>query len=68
MIKSDQRRMINSLLDKLYKKIAIDRLLVKEADRLKLIIELEKVLKEIANHFRNQFKKRKFKEKSIVNK
>ena len=60
MIKDNQRRMINSLLEKLFKKVVIDRLLIDEKGNRDLYNEPEEVLKRIADHFKKQFKKRNF--------
>ncbi len=67
MIKDNQRRMINSLLEKPFKKVVIDRLLIdKEGDR-ELYNEPEEVLKRTAEHFKRQFKKRNFQQEGISN-
>ena len=60
MIRDNQRRIINSLLEKLFRKVVIDRLLIdKEGDR-ELYNEPEEVLTRTAEHFKRQFKKRNF--------
>src|SRR5437762_13723206 len=67
IIKDNQRRIINSLLEKLFKKVVIDRLLIdKEGDR-ELYNEPEEVLKRTAEHFKRQFKKRNFQQERILN-
>src|SRR5207244_765511 len=67
MIKENQRRMINSLLEKPFKKVVIDRLLIdKEGDR-ELYNEPEEVLTRTAEHFKRQFKKRNFQQEGISN-
>ena len=67
MIKDNQRRMINSLLEKPFKKVVIDRLLIdKEGDRERYN-KLEEVLKRTAEHFKRQFKKRNFQQEGILN-
>ena len=52
MIKDNQRRMINSLLEKLFKKVVIDKLLIDERGSKELFNELEEVLKRTAEHFK----------------
>ena len=52
--------MINSLLEKLFKKVVIDKLLIDEREGKELFNELEEVLKRIAKYFKKQFKKRNF--------
>ena len=60
MIKDNQRRMINSLLEKPFKKVVIDKLLIDEREGKELFNEPEEVLRRIAEHFKKQFKKRNF--------
>ena len=60
MIKDNQRRMINSLLEKPYKKVVIDKLLIDERGGKELFNEPEEVLRRTAEHFKKQFKKRNF--------
>ena len=59
--------MINSLLEKPYKKVVIDRLLVDEREVKELFNEPKKVLKRIADYFQKQFKKRSFQQKRFSN-
>ena len=59
--------MINNLLEKPFKKVVIDRLLIdKEGDR-ELYNKPEEVLKRTAEHFKKQFKKRNFQQEGISN-
>ena len=60
MIKDNQRRMINSLLEKSFKKVVIDRLLIDNEGDRELYNEPEEVLTRTAEHFKRQFKKRNF--------
>src|SRR6266487_4855115 len=65
MIKDNQRRMINSLLERPYKKVVIDRLVVNKNRDKELISDPKEVLENTAEHFRKQFKKRNFKGEEI---
>ena len=49
--------MINSLLEKLFKKVVIDRLLIDEREVKELFNESKEVLKRIADYFKKQLKK-----------
>ena len=60
MLRDNQRRMINSLLEKLFRKVVINRLLIEESRVKKLFNEPEEVLKKTAEHFKRQFKERNF--------
>jgi uncharacterized protein YecA (UPF0149 family) len=60
MLKDNQRRMINSLLEKPFKKVVIDRLLIDQGTGKELLNEPDKVLRKTAEHFEQQFKKRNF--------
>ena len=61
MIKTDQGRMIASLLNRLYKKINLDRFITQDKEEVKLISKPNAVLNSLAEHFQNQFRKRKTK-------
>ena len=52
--------MINSLLEKSFKKIVIKRLLTDERGVKELFNEPKEVMKRTANYFKKQFKKRNF--------
>ena len=65
MIKDNQRRMINSLLERPYKKVVIDRLVVNKNRDKELISDPKEVLESTAKHFRKQFKKRNFRGEEI---
>ena len=67
MIKDNQRRMINSLLEKPFKKVVIDRLLIDNEGDRELYNEPEEVLIRTAEHFKRQFKKRNFQQEGISN-
>jgi len=67
MIRDNQRRMINSLLEKPYKKVVIDRLLINERGVKELFNEPKEVLKRTADHFQKQFKKRSFWQEKFSN-
>ena len=60
MMKDNQRRMINSLLEKLFKKVVIDKLLIDERENKELFNKSEEVLRRTAKYFKKQFKKRNF--------
>jgi len=66
MIKNNQSRMINSLLEKPFKKVAIDRLLINKVEGNELLNNPEEVLNATAEHFRSQFKKRSFQKEGIT--
>ncbi|CAG8846035.1 8480_t:CDS:1, partial [Racocetra persica] len=57
-----QAKMLASLLDKLIRKIKINRLLKEESLSRRLIIDLSRVLEEICEYFKNQFRSRNFQE------
>ena len=67
MVKDNQRRMIDSLLEKPFKKVVINRLLIEGSENKELIKEPEEVLKKTADHFKKQFKKRNFREERMSN-
>ena len=58
MIKTDQRKMIASLLNKPYKKIMLDRFIEQEEETTNLIVEPESVKTGVAEHYKKQFRKR----------
>ena len=60
MMKNNQRRMINSLLEKLFKKVVIDKLMIDERGGKELFNKPKEVLRKIAEYFKKQFKKRNF--------
>ena len=60
IIKDNQRKIINSLLKKLYKKVVINRLLINKRESKELFNKPKEVLKRIADYFQRQFKKRSF--------
>jgi len=66
MIKNNQSRMINSLLEKPFKKVAIDRLLINKVEGNELLNNPEEVLNATAEHFRSQFKKRSFQKEGMT--
>ena len=67
IIKDNQRKIINSLLEKLFKKVVIDKLLTDERGSKELFNKPEAVLKRTAKYFKKQFKKRNFQQKKISN-
>ena len=52
MMKDNQRRMINSLLEKPFKKVVIDKLLIDERGSKELFNELEEVFRRTAKYFK----------------
>jgi len=58
MIKTDQGKMIASLLNKPYKKIMLDRFIEQEEETTNLIVEPESVKTGVAEHYKKQFRKR----------
>ena len=67
MMKDNQRRMINSLLEKPFKKVVIDKLLIDKKESKELFNEPEEILRRTAKHFKKQFKKRNFQQEEIAN-
>src|SRR5689334_12081816 len=65
MIASDQRRMINSLLEKPHRSIKINRILKEENGKIELLTEEEEILKEVKSHFEKQFRERKVNHKKM---
>ena len=66
MLKDNQRRMINSILEKPFKKVAIDRILINEAKGKEFFNDPDEVLGKTAEHFSKQFKKRNFHEEEML--
>src|ERR1043165_7575282 len=58
MIKTDQGRMIISLLNRPYKKIILDRFIIQNEEEVSLTTEPNTVLSGLAKHYENQFRKR----------
>ena len=58
--------MINSLLKKPFKKVAINRLLINKVEGNELLNNPEEVLNATAEHFRSQFKKRNFQKEGMT--
>src|SRR5205085_6712095 len=65
--KNKQRRMNNSLLEKPFKKVVIDRLRIDNEEDRELYNEPEEVLTRTAEHFKRQFKKRNYQQEGISN-
>jgi len=61
MIRSEQGKMLASLLNKPYNKITLDRVIKKEDQKAELILEPAIVEHEVKQHFKGQFRKRKTK-------
>ena len=67
MIKDNQRRIINSLLEKSFKKVVIDKLLIDERGSKELFNKLEEVLRRKAEHFKKSLKRETSnKKKSLI--
>ena len=60
--------MINSILEKPFKKVVIDKILINKTKDKKFFNNSDKVLEKIAEHFSKQFKKKNFYEERISNK
>ncbi|CAG8817444.1 27362_t:CDS:2, partial [Gigaspora margarita] len=59
IIVSDQKRMLDSLLEKKYNKIRLDRVVKMEVrDKIELIYKPKEIKKEIEIHFKKQFSRR----------
>ena len=58
MIKTNQGKMIASLLNRPYKKIVLDRFIKQSEKEMVLRTEPEDIRKGIAEHYKNQFRKR----------
>jgi hypothetical protein len=61
MIKTDQGKMIASLLNRPYKKIVLNRFMIQEEEKEELIKEPNAVKAGLEEHYKNQFRKRKTK-------
>ena len=61
MIKTDQEKMIASLLNRPYKKIVLDRLVKQIEEETVLITKPEEVKRRVAEHYKKQFRKRNIK-------
>jgi len=68
MIKTDQGKMLASLLNKPYKKILLDRLIKQVEEKTYLITKSEKVKINVAEHYKLQFRKRNTKLKTMTEK
>ena len=58
MIQNDQGKMLRSLLNKPYRKISIDRIMIQQYSSCVLITEPAKLLEKTQEHFQQQFRKR----------
>jgi hypothetical protein len=65
MIKTDQGKMIISLLNRPYKKIILDRFIEQREEETKLVTEPDAVKEGIEEHYKRQFRKRKTKLKTM---
>ena len=55
--------MLNKLLEYLYNKIIIDRVLVQSKNKFenkKLVTEIDDIKKEVVEHFKEQFRKKNY--------
>ena len=66
MIKTDQGKMIASLLNRPYKKIVLDRFIEQEGEETILITEPDAVKMGIAKHYEKQFRRRNTKLKEMT--
>ena len=63
MIDKDERKMLNSILEKLWRKLLIDRVIVQDTeskDTKILLTEPDEVKKAVDEHYIDQFKARKY--------
>src|SRR6185295_7814779 len=67
MIKTDQGKMIASLLNRPYKKITLDRFIKQEEEETILVTDPELVKEGIAEHYKKQFRKRNTKLERMSN-
>src|SRR6185295_9661329 len=67
MIKTDQGKMIASLLNRLYKKITLDRFIKQEEEKTILVTDPDLVKEGIAEHYKKQFRKRNTKLEMMSN-
>jgi hypothetical protein len=58
MIKTNQGKMIASLLNKPYKKIVLDRFIKQNEEETSLLMKPEEVKKGVAEHYKKQFRER----------
>jgi len=58
MIKTDQGKMIASLLNRPYKKVTLDRVIEQTEEETKLVTEAELVKEATVEHYKKQFRKR----------
>jgi hypothetical protein len=58
MIKTDQGKMIASLLNKPYKKVTLDRIIEQTEEETRLVTEAELVKEATVEHYKKQFRKR----------
>jgi len=58
MIKTNQGKMITSLLNRPYKKIVLDRFMKQNEEETTLITKPEEVRKGVAEHYKKQFRKK----------
>jgi hypothetical protein len=65
MIRNDQGKMINSLLDKPYKKIQIDKIIEEIDGQRKLFTEPLAILEKTKDHFQNQLRTRQFNQEML---
>ena len=68
MIKTDQGKMLASLLNKPYKKITLDRLIKQVEEDTILITKPEEVKTNVAEHYKMQFRKRNTKLETMTEK
>jgi preprotein translocase subunit SecD len=68
MIKTDQGKMLASLLNKPYKKIVLDRLIKQEEEETYLITKPEEIKTNVVEHYRMQFRKRNTKLETMTEK
>ena len=58
MIKTDQGKMIASLLNRPYKKVTLDRVIEQTEEETKLVTEAELVKEATVEHYKKQFRRR----------
>ena len=62
---SNQKQMLNSILEKLYKRIKIDRVVEETEESYRLFNTEKEVLNRVETHFKSQFRERIFNQENM---